>query len=94
MQAHRVRLAAWQEQVLAKANFVAYERDRLRPRVLRNEDAIYAATDVPLNEARKAAGVQENGEPSSAGQGSAGPSTGSSTDGPAARLEVPLSTST
>ena len=63
MQAHRVRLAAWQEQVLAKANFVAYERDRLRPRGLRNGDAIYAATDVPLNEARKAAGVQENGEP-------------------------------
>ena len=59
----RVRLAAWQQQILAKANFIEYERDRLLPRGLRNDDPIYAATDVPLKAARQAAGVQGNGEP-------------------------------
>jgi hypothetical protein len=60
---HRVRVAAWQEQVLAKANFVEYERDRLLPRGLKNDHPIHAATDVPLKAARQAAGVQRNGEP-------------------------------
>jgi hypothetical protein len=54
---HRVRLAAWQQQVIAKANFVEYERDRLLPRGLKNDHPIHAATDVPLKAARQAAGA-------------------------------------
>jgi hypothetical protein len=63
VETHRVRLAAWQQQVIAKANFVEYERDRLLPPRLKNDDPVYAATDVPLKAARHAAGVQRNGEP-------------------------------
>jgi len=59
----RIRLAPWQQQVIAKANFVEYERDRLLPPRPKNDDPIYAATDVPLRAAREAAGVQVNGEP-------------------------------
>jgi hypothetical protein len=62
VETHRGRLAAWQEQVIAKANFVEYERDRLLPLRLRNDDPIYAATDVPLKAARQAAGVLGHGE--------------------------------
>jgi hypothetical protein len=63
VETHRVRLAAWQQQVIAKANFVEYERDRLLPPRPKNDDPVYAATDVPLKAARHAAGVQKNGEP-------------------------------
>lgn len=63
VETHRARLAAWQEQVLATANFVKSERERLLPRGISKDDPTYAATDVPLNAARQAAGVQENGEP-------------------------------
>lgn len=63
MGAHRVRLVAWQEQIIAKANFVEYERDRLLSVGLKNDDPSYEATDVPLKAARQAAGLDRNGEP-------------------------------
>jgi hypothetical protein len=58
-----VRLAAWQEQVIAKANFVECERVRLWPPDRNDDDHIHAATDMRLNAACRAAGVQRNGEP-------------------------------
>jgi hypothetical protein len=58
---HRIRLAAWQEQVIAKANYVAFERDRLLPG--RKDDGhIDAATNMRLEFACRAAGVDRNGE--------------------------------
>jgi hypothetical protein len=62
-----VRLAAWQEQVIARANFVECERVRLLS--ARNgddhidHDHINAATEMRLEAACRAAGVRRNGEP-------------------------------
>lgn len=58
-----VRLAAWQEQVIAKANFVECERVRLWPPDRNDDDHLRAATDLRLNAACRAAGVKRNGDP-------------------------------
>jgi hypothetical protein len=58
----RVRLAAWQEQVIAKANFVECESERLLSVRKGNQD-IDTATKMRLADACRAAGVQRNGEP-------------------------------
>ena len=63
MGTHPVRLAAWQEQVIAKVNFVECERVRLWPSDRKDDDHIHAATDMRLNAACRAAGVLRNGEP-------------------------------
>jgi len=59
----KVRLAAWQEQVIAKVNYADYERVRLWPPGRKDDDPILAATNQRLEDACRAAGVQRNGEP-------------------------------
>jgi hypothetical protein len=58
----KVRLAAWQEQVIAKANFVECERARLWPSGREDDDPILAATNMRLEAACRAAGVHRDGE--------------------------------
>jgi hypothetical protein len=63
MARHRIRLAAWQEQVIAKADFLAHERVRLARPGRADDGPVHDATNQRLAAARRAAGVDGNRQP-------------------------------